>query len=233
MAVKKVSRKRSTNKTTTKGLVKKVNYLMKKEKEEVDNWKYVYFGTQVMTSNLTSTTPHIRLLNGLVRGNDEVNHRIGDKCKFHRLTMNLIVVNNAAVAYAEQFVRVLIIREKTALGSAIGLSQYFNASFPEIHDIRNIDTRNDKRFVTYYDKIFRLGNRTSSTASTTHIHSTAPPQFAIRINKKMSFETNYARSNAGTIDDIDTNSLYLVMITSNPTANIITVSGAFKFKFNN
>lgn len=232
MAVKKVSRKRSTKKTTTKGLVKKVNYLMKKEKEEVDNWKYVYYQTQVMTSNLSSTTPHIRLLNGLIRGNDEVNHRIGDKCKFHRLTMNLTIVNSAALAYPEQFVRVLIIREKTALGSAIGLSQYFNASFPEVYDLRNIDTRNDKRFVTYYDKMYRLGNRTTSTASTLHINS-GSPQLSIRINKKMSFETNYARANTGAIDDIDTNSLYLVIITSNPTSNIITVNGTFKFKFNN
>lgn len=170
-------------------------------------------------------------MNAMPQGDNEVNFRQGDKAKFGYLNMNIEFFRTNTVARGPTFVRVLLIREKTSLGSDLALAQYFNATTPQIGDIRNIDTRDHNRFVTYYDKTFQLGGWITSTVSTALYNQGASSKKHINIKKKLNFTTDYSRGTGGTISDIDTNGLFLVCITDNTSNLEIDVYTAYSLSF--
>lgn len=215
------------------GLAKKVANLTKKVNKRADDPRHVYFPTtnilNVATA-LTNTVPHVRCLNTVTIGDTEL-LRQGDKCKFQNLDLSLKLKRVDGAARGPEYVRVLIVKEKTTLGSDLSLSQYFNSATPSVIDRRNIDTRDSARFTTYYDKLHILGGNVQSTGSTLHINNTVPSQKVINIFKKLNFTTDYSRGTAGTVADIDTNGLFLIMITDSVVASDITADLCYKMKF--
>jgi len=218
---KKMYRKRR-NTTAKKSLVKKVNWLVRKEKMEVNNLKHYYFGTTLLSSTFNFANPFIGCINALAEGNAGVNDRNGSKCKWNTMSMNLNFFRTTLTAADTASYRVLIVREKTSLGSNVALAQLFNSATPNVIDVFNVNNRDKRRFHVYYDKTFLLGPNVtvqSGIVNPTNFNNGPPPQKIIRIRKKLRFLTDYSRGNAGTVADIDTNGLFLVIITNNSVSN--------------
>lgn len=210
---KRTNTKRAyTNKKQTKAIASLQNQIDKFKPE----LKYVATGPINVT--ISNSAPSVSLLNGLTKGTDQTNNRIGDQVRmsFVNLRINLrmdpltIIPSTTPAAYS---CRILIVKEKTTLGSTISLTQFFNTATPYTYSQRNVSTRDPKRFKTYYDKVFMVGN-----------YGGNKEEINIKINKRLGFKTDYSRNNTGTVSDIDTNGLFLIVLTNYTGATGINFS---------
>lgn len=213
-------------------LAKQVKAISSKVKPQVNNykWKSSPAGT-IATASVTNSTPQILLLNGLGEGTDEVN-RIGDLCRMLQLDLNFHV-QNASTSATPAVVRILVVQEKTALGGGLQMASLFNSATPQPWDVRNVTTKDNSRYVVYHDETFILGPAVVQAAGgTAAVYSgSTPMEQMFSIKKKLNFITDYSRGNAGTVADIDTNSLFFVTITDNVTAAAVNVDLAWNLCF--
>jgi len=219
---RRMYRRKSRRATGRKSLVKKVNWLVRKEKKEVNQSKSIYFQANTYSTTLTYSSPMVTFLNPLIKGTGHLGERIGDMAKFSYLTLNVNIHRTTLSAVEPRLYRVLVIKETSSLGSMLSLSGYFNSATPYVIDVKNVSNRDKRRYQTYYDRTFLVGpnaNVTGGIANPVHLNSTGSPDISIRIRKKLSFTTSYARGNSGGISDVDTNGLFLVVITDNQVAN--------------
>lgn len=212
---KVIKRKRRISRTKTGKLEAEVKRLASRIP---NNPKYAtqYNSTY---SGLVLSSPLVVLLNGITEGSDETN-RIGDRMKFkwNDIRLQVYATNNLL---ASGSFRVMVVREKTALGSALAPAQFLQSATPNTTAQRNVTTRDHTRYVVYYDETFLLFPAVSSAASP--INVSGPDEYNIRIQTPLNFITDFSRGNAGTIADIDTNSLYLLVFTDINTASSVNL----------
>lgn len=190
------------------------------------NHKYINStATAIGSATVTISAPYVYLLNGVAQGTGE-NARIGRIVKNLWLDLDFVA---ATSAFANSIsVRHYVIVETSALGSAIAPAQVFvdptNIGPTSQRDRTN---RNASRYVILWDsKPYSLGGLPSGVASNV-VGAGLPSRKDFSIHLPLNFYTDYSRGNAGTVADIDTNSMYLVTVTDNPTSGQLTVSGGF------
>lgn len=156
------------------------------------------FVNQVVT---LQGSPNIYLLNGLMKGVG-LDQRTGDTAYMRYLEMRCQIRCNNANFLENQALRVIIVREKTTQTQTISLTSYMDNSAPNTWFIPNKKDVDPKRYKTYYDKTFDASGQSPFTRN-------------FSIYKKLGFTANYSRNNLGTVADIDTNGLFLVLISDN------------------
>jgi len=155
-------------------------------------------------TNITNGSPLALLLNPMLQGDDS-GERIGDIVQWVEMDMNfkLFTTNstNDNSTTQQRSIRCVLVREKPCLGAAISLTSLFGTTTPNTYSLYNHIQRDfGNRFYVLYDKTFVVdGLNFEKNVSIS--------------NKKLRFKTHYNRGNAGTIDDIDTNSVYFLCFT--------------------
>jgi len=185
----------------------------------------------------TTTAPYIFLLNGVAQGTSE-NTRVGRLTKNRWLDLNLVMYANSNLTTNGQVaaMRFYIVVETTALGSAISASQFFldSTTFTPTSQ-RDRTNRNPSRFVVLYDsKAHLLGGSSQASGQVAPVIPGAgqPMQRNFDIHLPLDFQTDYSRGNAGTVADIDSNSLYLVGVTDCASTSCVYYYGGYTLCFN-
>lgn len=215
--------KRRTNKGK-KSLYSKVKKIEKELIDQRPEVKFIQPSSPLQFLGLSQTNPLNYTVNVMTQGTDEVNNRLGAKARFiffqARLRFGISTVNWPTNQGGE--VRVLLVKEKTALGSALSLTQFFiDTPNPYTYSLRNYTSRDSRRFKCYYDRTFRIGVG----------DNTKDQVLNVEIYKKLNFMTNFSRNNLGTVQDIDTNSLSLICITNNTTASALNINWEYVMGF--
>lgn len=192
--------------------------------------KHIQLSTTNLTTNLVNSTPQISALNLLSQGTGESN-RIGDKARMRHINLKMYFGSTSSLTVPTT-VQVMVVREKTALGSALSPSQFFDSATPSpVAWQRNVLTRDPDRYIVNYDSKFKvLGLSEFSSASLNKDFST-PSICQFECDIPLDFVTDYSRGNAGTVNDIDTNALNLVVFTSNTTANAIFATYSYTLTY--
>jgi hypothetical protein len=197
------------------------------------NDKYIN-PTDASLNTLTLTTPGIVLLNGVALGTGE-NARIGRLVTHKRLQLDVNLNYFGSIYYQSINYRVYVFVENTALGSQIAPSQVFvePTNFRPWTQ-RDFTNRNNSRYLCLYDSgCHALACAPKASGVTAPFGSTGLPYLRNHhIDIPLNFQTDYSRGTAGTIADIDTNSLYLVVLTDNPTAGDLSMYFNYLTRFN-
>lgn len=180
-----------------------------------------------------NTNPNLTLLNGVAQGTGE-NGRIGRLTKNLWLDMDLLIYTYAS--YAGMIpVRAYIVAETTALGSALAPAQFFvdTTNFQSTSQ-RDRSNRNASRYVVLWDSGIHILGTTSAASGQTAPWGLGqlPLAKAFSLHLPLNFHTDYSRGNAGTIADIETNSIYLMVVTDLSQQNTLSCSGGWTLCFN-
>jgi hypothetical protein len=198
------------------------------------NHKYINSVYGAISLNPTFSAPGLFLLNGVAQGTSE-NTRVGRLARLKWLDIDMYIENTAAaVANGISELRVYIVAETTCLGSALSPSQFFvdNTIFSSTSQ-RDRTNRNASRYVVLFDsKIFTLGQYPfSSGLSNVAWTGGAPLSKHFNLHIPLNFSTDYSRGNSGTVSDIDTNSLYLMVVTDDGTSGHSSLTGGYTLCF--
>lgn len=140
-------------------------------------------------------TGAVALLNGIARG-DDINERIGRKVVMRSMEVRVqsIVTSNTGV---DQSHRVLFVFDRQCNATALTVADVLTAV--DINSPRNLTNRS--RFKILYDNLH-------------HLSSTAEPgsHKVINFYKRLWLPVTFNSGDAGTIADIQTGSLYLVVV---------------------
>lgn len=198
------------------------------------NNKYINTTINAIALQPTITAPGLYCLNAVAQGTSE-NTRIGRLARMNWIDLDLdcfLTQSNSPAFYG---VRLYIVAESTALGSALAPAQFFvdNTNFGHTSQ-RDRTNRNPSRYVVLWDSgPFALGNVVASASGTTVWATnpgTAPTDRMFSFHLPLGFSTDYSRGNAGTIADIDTNSLYLMAV-SDAASTVVQIDGSFTLCF--
>lgn len=158
------------------------------------------------TNNIPTVTAGgvITLLNGTVQGDGQFN-REGSSFRMKSIDVRYQGTYNAAVGYNTY--RVMLVLDQQANGVAPALTDILAVN--AVDSPRNLDYR--KRFLILYDKVHCIGTG-NGQQNYDHLHI------------KNEYHTQcFAASNTGTVADITTNAVYLVMFSdqavNGPTVN--------------
>jgi hypothetical protein len=174
-------------------------------------------------------------INAIAQSTDETG-RVGDLAKFHWLECSMYISASSAVQNVAN-VRYLVVKETTTLGSVITPQQFFAGvtSTPSPPVLRNYVTRDDKRYHVLLDSgCLSFGPETTPLAvAGSSFNTFMMPSSYQKIHKRIpvKFTTDYSRGTAGTVADIDTNGVTLIIITDNNTANYIDYSFNYVWQF--
>lgn len=210
-------------------ILKKVDNVSKKIRK-IEASDPVFKGdvnTTITTTSLTST-PLYSLLNGIAQGDTQLT-RDGVKVNWKSLKLTIDVSSQIAFAFGSALFRYIIIREESCLGSAPTTAQIFNSATPSPLAIYNFTNRDvPKRYKVYYDSgVQLLGPPVVDYTNVNGLSTALQHRRVFQHKIKFNFITDYSRGNAGTVADIDTNSLYLIAWTDNTTANAIQFHGSY------
>lgn len=170
------------------------------------------FANYVASTTPTSTIPTLQLLNGMVRGDDS-NTRDGRQIRIKSIQC-FFRVNMHASATATT-VRYMIVIDKQPSAAAFTAADLLDtASAAQVDALRNLSSR--RRFVILKDR--RL------------VVNTDYPEKVFRVYKQLDMKTVYDDSDAGSIADIQSNALYLVIITDEAT-NTPTCTNNVRIRF--
>jgi len=163
---------------------------------------------QASYTNYTNGSPAIVLLNGMTQGTT-ASTRVGNSVRFKSIDLKINLAYGPTVTDKQtNSVRVILVRERPALGQAVSFTSLFDSSPTYTFTQFEKNDRDWKeRFHILYDEVFLVNSQLLITERN------------IQIRQPLGFITNYARGNAGTIADIDTNSLYLLFIADSTTAS--------------
>lgn len=169
----------------------------------------------VAVNMAANTTGAVGLLNGLIQGTD-FDERVGRQIQMVRLELQLLdyVTGGTGV---DQFHRIMVVRDKQANGVALGVTDVLNAA--NVTSGLNLDNRH--RFVVMYDE-------------TAYLNASAEPQSARVLHRDVNINslTTYDSGVAGTVADINTNSLYLIVVGSAAAgAEAGSVAGNARLRF--
>lgn len=169
--------------------------------------------------NLLNTTPYQQLINGLSQGTSK-STRTGARVHFLSLNMNLYLYNSTNTFSNDNAVRIILVREKPALGASLSLQSLFGTSTPSTWSTYEQIVRDNKpRFTILYDQIVNLWSNIDFL------------QRSVRIKMPLNFTTDYSRGNAGDYTDIDTNSLWLLFVTDKGTVSVTYVKGEWDLEY--
>jgi hypothetical protein len=183
-----------------------------------------------LTANLLNSTPQISVLNLISQGTSE-STRIGDKARMRHLALKMYF-GSASSLTVPTSVQVMIVREKTTLGSALSPSQFFDSATPSpVAWQRNVLTRDPDRFITLYDSKFKVLGLAEFSNTTLNKDFSTPSICQFEVDLPLDFVTDYSRGNAGTVSDIDTNGLNLVVFTSNTTASAVFATYSYTLTY--
>ncbi len=180
--------------------VKKLKALINTEFKTVDT----------VASITATTTPIIALLNGLVQG-DDFDNRDGRLIRFKSIEVRLECVMNTTPI--NDMVRVMIVIDKQPNEILMVIGDLINAT--TMNAVKNLDQR--KRFVILRDEVltFSVGEGTTKFWS---------------YYKKIDMKTVYDDSDAGSIVDITTNAVYLVLFGTEAT-NGVAIGRTTRMRF--
>jgi len=221
----KTSRKKNP-KPTSGELEKRLNRLDRIVHSVPRNMKYIIKGV-VSSAGIVTASPYSLCINTVATGTDEVS-RIGDKLKFHWLEFSINFVATTSLI-ATTFVRYVLVREKTTLGAAVSYAQYLDTATPSASlALRNWNTRDQTRFVTIFDSGAKVLGRVSNA---TPVNFAEPDQIAFHHHFPLDFIADYSRGTAGTVADIDTNGVTLLVFTDTSTASAVNTNYSATFCF--
>lgn len=170
-----------------------------------------FIDTIVAPTAFTSTAAVLTLLNGCQLGNTAIT-RNGFSTRAVDFQINLFLTQAAAAT--NTFVRVVLVRDEQP-NSAVFLGNDLYVDSTNVLSLRYVPYI--PRFHTYLDEIFTLTSTNQHAIVTSRI-----------VN--LSFHVQYNTSNAGTIADINKNSLYLYL-QSNESVNFASYSFFTRFSF--
>ncbi len=157
-----------------------------------------------------STTASIVVINPSVVG-DDFDNRDGRKIRIKSVQLTLTAAIGVTTTFT--FVRVLIVIDKQPNEIQLVITDLLD--FANITSHRNLDGR--KRFAILFDQILELNQEGKRTA-------------VIKWYKKLDMITIYDDSNAGTIVDITSNALYLI-ISSDETTLVPFITRTTRVRF--
>lgn len=211
--------------TATKEVDKQQNTEIKKLKKQVKSLqgeKLCKHITQGLIS-FDQASPKIYTLNGLLKG-DDIDKRSGNMVKAKRLEISGQIFANSPTLLFDTLIRIMVVKESSALGSSVSLAQLFGTSTPLTYAIRNMQTRDQERYTILKDIVCGIGPVSTSvngagvsTVALQGYPSIKDFYFDIPLNVNV----NHARGNAGTEADIETNAYFLVFITDVSTVNAV------------
>lgn len=185
--------------------------------------KFITNSNQTFSTNFTNASPLAPiLLNGCARNTGD-NARIGDRVYFKNIELNLQLIGNKnSGATYNTYVRVLVFVDKNPRGTATNITSLFGVTTPPVMSIYNIQSVDwHKRYRVLYDGYIKLVP--ASYASTGPMVSNQ----VVRIKRRLGFQTDYSLGTAGTIADIDTNSIHICALTDDSSASDITFTGSY------
>jgi len=197
------------------------------------NNKYINSAFNAIASTFSLTTPYSVLLNGVAQGTTE-NTRIGRLAKMRWVDIDFSIYQNATFDASD--VRIYVVAESTALGSAISAAQFFvDATQFSSTSQRDRTNRNASRYVVLWDSgPLTIGPTSLASGQTAPavIGAGQPTSIARSLHLPLGFSTDYSRGNAGNVGDIDTNSLHLLCVTDQTTAASVGIVGGWTLCFN-
>jgi hypothetical protein len=185
--------------------------------------KFITNSNQTFSTNFTNSTPVAPiLLNGCARNTGD-NARIGDRVYYKNMELNLQLIGNKNTGAAyNSYVRVLVFVDRNPRGTATTISSLFGVTTPPVMSIYNYQSTDfRKRYRVLFDRLVKMVP--ASWNGTTPFDSNQ----VIRIKRKLGFQTDYSLGTAGTIADIDTNSVHICALTDDSSASDIAFTGSY------
>jgi len=168
-----------------------------------------------LTQDINASTPLLQLLNAPVPGSG-ANQRIGRKICLKSIQLRLSlrywveVTGTAPDVVPGSGVRVLLVWDKQTNGTAVTTTTLF-ASTDYSLALINMDNRD--RFAILMDKVYGTPNTASSLGFPSQTIGNIGGIFMLKKYKKLNHETVFNSGSAGTVSDITTGSLYLIIVT--------------------
>lgn len=186
--------------------------------------------TQVAATLFDSSIPRIFTINGLIKGTG-VNNRVGNKVRAKKAELSFQVYANAPTLLFDTLVRVMVVKEKTSLGSPLALNQLLGSSTPLTYFLQNYQTRDVSRYTIIKDTVFGIGPVSHASAAATTPLAQYPSIRDYKVTIPLNLVVDHARGNVGDVTDIDTNGLFIVFITDVATVSALTVRGEINYHF--
>jgi hypothetical protein len=196
------------------------------------NHKYINSVYNAIGGVSTIGTPYLICLNAVAQGTSE-NTRIGRLCRHKWLDLDFTIFQTTTLDTSS--VRAYVVVETTALGSNLSPSQFFvDASAFTPTSQRDRTNRNASRFVVLWDSgphVIGPFSLASGQTAPAVIGAGQPAQRSWSKHIPLNFTTDYSRGNGGTISDIDTNSLFLMIVTDQTAGTAVGLDGGFTVCF--
>lgn len=152
------------------------------------------------TQSPTTAAPVIQLINGLQLGNT-ASQRQGQQLKSTNINLRgKLSVNNSAVGGSSQ-ARIMLVYDRQSNGSVFSITDLLENG--AVWSFRTMGYK--KRFKVLADHTYQMVNNTNTE------------QQIVDLSAVLDLRTIYNTGNTGTISDIDTGSLYLVLISDEAT----------------
>jgi hypothetical protein len=191
------------------------------------NDKYIQttLATGIAAGAPTLTAPTIQCLNVVAQGTSE-NTRIGRLCKMKWIDINVELTSTANGG--TQVVRWYLIVETSALGSNLAPSQFLldNANFSPLSQ-RDRTNRDASRYCVIYDsKPCVIGGFpfASGLTAPVSVGSGQPAERVWSLHLPLNFSTDYSRANGGTVADIDTNALSILILSDDGNSHVVATA---------
>lgn len=146
----------------------------------------------------TSITPvgSFILMNGIVQGTSAV-ARIGQRIIIRSIYVTILLYGQTIQPYS--MLRFLIVQDKQPNGAVFTLGSLFEVPTAGVSTLSPLNYDNMRRYKILWDRHFVLNN-------------TEVQEKYIKIYKKVFIPVEYNINNAGTVADINKNSLYLLLL---------------------
>lgn len=174
-------------------------------------FKTIDSGLQVV--GVVGSGGSLSLLNGVAQGTDYTD-RLGRVINIESLTLRVFgFINNATSASTGDYLRVMVIVDEQANGAAPSLTDILQAS--DFTQPNNLNFRD--RFTTLYNQFHIIPSYTM-TAGALSTGSPKPTMDDIYMN--LDIKSIYGGTGA-TVANINTNAIYLLLITLNSSVNVL------------
>lgn len=165
----------------------------------------------------TFAAPGLVLLNGTVRG-DTVQDRTGDRINLGKGHLSGVLHTAAVGASTAYDTRLMVILDSQSNGSALTTSILFGSATPDPFTMMNFNNYDFyKRFTVLHDEKLTLFDKFTIDAGSNFqpLQDSKAIEFGWDCKQ---FVADYAGGNAGTIADIRSGSIYLVLLVGNTNA---------------
>jgi hypothetical protein len=165
-----------------------------------------------------TTTPNIILLNPIVQGTTG-NNRTGREVVLDSLRLSLIFDQNTT-ALSDDLIRVMLVVDRECRSASMGSADLISSNSSSALQVNSsVDFDNfPRRFRLLHDKVYLLPVR-GENANTSNTLSRILVPLQIKLNQKVHY---YNASNAGTIGDIDSGALTLIVWSYNATSGTVS-----------